>query len=235
MEDMVWIHMETPYVVTLPESYGGAGPISPVTAFGVLQGMKACCGEIFGDSSLQGRKVAVQGIGSVGLSLTHKLVEEQAKIVVCDIDQEKVQAAVKEFDVQVVSVDAIYEVECDIFSPCALGGILNDVTIPKLNCKIVAGSANNQLREDRHGEMLRQRGILYAPDYIINAGGTIFDTDRLITGIFNNQRAMDKVARIFQTVNQVLASAKEQDITTNQAADLLAEGRIQQMREVRRI
>lgn len=235
LDDMEYMRMETPYVVTLPEAMGGAGPISPATAFGTIQGMKACAKEVFGTEDLDGRTVAVQGVGAVGQHVVEYLAEEKARVVVADIDQEKVRAIVDKFGVSAVDPDKIHAVPCDIFSPCALGAVVNDRSIDEFQCKIIAGSANNQLKEERHGDLLGKRGILYAPDYIINAGGTVFDTDRLNPGGFNRERAMRNVARIYNTTQEVIRISKKEGIPTYRAADRLAERRIQEVRAAKNI
>jgi leucine dehydrogenase len=233
LRDMEYIRMETPYVVTLPRSWGGAGPIAPATAMGVVEGMKACTQEVFGTDDLTGRSVAVQGLGMVGAEIIPLLVEAQAKVFVTDIDAEKVERITDRFRVTAVSPNAIHTLDVDIFCPCALGGIINDQTLGGLRCKIIAGSANNQLQEARHGELLRERGILYAPDYIINAGGTIYDTDRLLPGGFNAERAMEKVRRIRETMAELIRIAKAEQISTAKAADVLAERRIAQVKNTK--
>lgn len=235
LDDMEYMRMETPYVVTLPEAMGGAGPISPATAFGTIQGMKACAKEVFGTEDLDGRTVAVQGVGAVGQHVVEYLAGEKARVVVADIDQEKVRAIVDKFGVSAVDPDKIHAVPCDIFSPCALGAVVNDRSIDEFQCKIIAGSANNQLKEERHGDLLEKRGIIYAPDYIINAGGTVFDTDRLNPGGFNRERAMRNVARIYNTTQEVIRISKKEGIPTYRAADRLAERRIQEVRAAKNI
>ena len=233
LQDMDYIRMETPYVVTLPESSGGAGPISPSTAFGVLRAIKACAETILGSSNLNGRKIAVQGVGSVGYYLVQYLVKEGARVIISDIDQDKVESVCQEFKVEKVSPDRIYGLDVDIFAPCALGAVVNDATLEQFNCRIICGSANNQLKTEKHGDILEQKGILYAPDYIVNAGGTIFDTDRLGLGGFNKERALKNVARIFDTTKEVIAIAHRENIPTYQAADTLAERRIENYKKVR--
>jgi len=232
--DLEYINMETDYIVGLPREYGGSGGPSPYTALGVVEGMKVCCEEVFGDPNLKGRTIAVQGVGNVGYHLVKLLKEEGAKIIATDIDENKLKRVVEEFGVDTVHPDEIYDVDCDIFSPCALGGILNDDTIPRLKCKIVAGSANNQLLEPRHGDMLHQRDILYAPDFIINAGGTIADTDELEGG-FNPERAKKKVKRVAENLRLVFKISKERGIPTYKAADILAEERIRSIGAIKRI
>jgi len=233
LEDMEYIHMETPYVITLPQYLGGVGPISPLTAFGVIQGMRACAQAVFGSDDLQGMTVAVQGVGSVGSSLVEQLIQIRARVVVADIDAEKVNALADRFAVEKASPEEIYDVACEIFAPCALGAIINDETLPRLKCKIVCGAANNQLAEERHGDALAQMGILYGPDYIVNAGGAIYDGDRLIGGV-NLERGRQKVARIYQTTERVILLAKSRGIPTYRAADLMAEERIEALRHLKR-
>jgi leucine dehydrogenase len=235
LDDLEVIHGECDYVVTLPEHAGGAGPIGPATAVGVLQAMKACCEEAFGRASLKGRRVALQGLGAVGWPALELLVKEDAKVVVADIDRAKVDRARRQLGVKAVAAEAITAQPCDVFAPFALGAVLNDRTVPHLRCKIVCGSANNQLAEERHGDILDKRGILYAPDYIANAGGTIFDTDRLLKGGFNRERAMRNVLRIGDRMREVIALAKRERIPTYRAADRLAEQRLQMARSLRLI
>jgi len=233
LEDMEYLYMETPYVNTLPEYLGGVGEISPLTAFGVIQGMKACANANFGSDDLKGKIIALQGVGSVGSSMVEQLCDMGASLIITDVNKSAVDNLVKKFKVQKVAPEKIYSVECDIFSPCALGAILNDETIPKLKCKIVCGAANNQLKEARHGDLLTENGILYAPDYVVNAGGAIYDADRLI-GEFNAKRGKAKVARIYQNTEKVINIAKSRGIPTYKAADVLAEERIKAIANVKR-
>ncbi len=235
LDDLEVIHGECDYVVTLPEHAGGVGPIGPATAYGVQEAMKACCEAVFGKPSLKGRRVALQGLGAVGWPALELLVKEQAKVVVADIDRAKVERARREFGVKSVSPDAIAAEPCDVFAPFALGAVINDRTLPRLRCKIVCGSANNQLAEERHGDLLDKRGVLYAPDYIANAGGTIFDTDRLLKGGFNRERAMQNVGRIGERMRQLIAIARRERIPTYRAADRLAEERLAMARALRMI
>jgi leucine dehydrogenase len=233
LREMEYMRMETPYVVTLPASWGGAGPIGGATAFGVVQGMKACAQAVYESESLEGRTVTVQGLGAVGSEVVPLLVKEGARVVVTDIDREKVEAITSRNAVATAHPDEIIGRAADIFCPCALGGVLNAETIPQFKVKIVCGSANNQLREDRDGEALQARGILYAPDYIVNAGGTIFDTDRLNPGGFNRERAMTNVARISETMTSLIRISRDEGIPTYRAADLLAERRIDAVRKAK--
>jgi leucine dehydrogenase len=235
LEDLEVIHGECDHVVTLPEHAGGAGPIGPATAHGVLEAMKACCEAVFGSPALKGRRVAVQGLGAVGWPALELLARAGAKVVVADIDRAKVDRARKELGVRAVAPDEIAAQPSDIFGPFALGAVIDDGSIPRLRCKIVCGSANNQLAEERHGDQLDQRGILYAPDYIANAGGTIFDTDRLQKGGFNRERAMRNVTRIGDRMRELIALARREQIPTYRAADRLAEERLRMARSLRMI
>lgn len=234
LRDMEYIRMETPYVVTLPTYLGGAGDIAPMTALGTLQAMRACVKEVFGTDSLEGKTVSVQGLGAVGYQVVKQLKEQNAEIIVADINKERVERVVKEFRVKAVPAEEIYDLQVDIYSPCALGATINDDTIGRLKCKIICGCANNQLKEERHGDLVQKRGILYAPDYITNAGGTIFDTDRLESGQVNYERGKEKVLRIYQTMERVIEISKENKIPTYLAADRLAEERLRYMAEVKK-
>lgn len=233
LREMEYMRMETPYVVTLPASWGGAGPIGGATAVGVVQGMKACAKAVYKNDSLGGRTVTVQGLGAVGSEVVPLLIKEGARVIVADTDREKVEAMTSRFSVSAVHPDEIIAEGADIFCPCALGGVINVETIPQFNVKIICGSANNQLREERDGEEIGARGILYAPDYIVNAGGTIFDTDRLNPGGFNRERAMTNVSRIYETMASLIRISQEERIPTYRAADLLAERRIDAVRKAK--
>ncbi len=233
LREMEYMRMETPYVVTLPASWGGAGPIGGATAFGIVQGMKACAEAVYGSEALEGRTVTVQGLGAVGSEVAPLLVKEGARVVVTDIDRERIEAVTRRLSVASVHPDEIIGREADIFCPCALGGVINAETIPQLRVKIICGSANNQLRDERDGQEIHARGILYAPDYIVNAGGTIFDTDRLNPGGFNRERAMTNVSRIYETMSSLIRISREEGIPTYRAADLLAERRIEAVRKAK--
>ena len=234
LQDMDYMRLETPYVITLSKESGGAGPIGGATAFGVLQAMKACAQETWGIADLQGRRVVVQGLGAVGYPMVEYLVQEKADVMIADIDSNKVSQVASAFGVKTMDVRDIFSADADIYCPCALGGVVNDETLPQFRVKIICGSANNQLRQERHGDELTRRGILYAPDYIANAGGTVFDTDRLWGGV-NAQRGMNKVSKIFDRMLQVISISKAQNIPTYLAADHLAEERIAQARAIKRI
>lgn len=231
VEDMDTIHEETRFVTGVSPAFGSSGNPSPVTAYGVYRGMKAAAKEAFGDDSLKGKVVAVQGVGHVAYELCKHLHNEGAKLIVTDISKENADRAVQEFEAEFVHPDKIYDVECDIFAPCALGAIINDETIERLKCKVVAGSANNQLKEERHGKMLEEKGIVYAPDYVINAGGVINVADELLG--YNRERAMKKVEGIYDNILKVFEIAKRDGIPSYLAADRMAEERIETMRKTR--
>ncbi|MBI4282420.1 MAG: Glu/Leu/Phe/Val dehydrogenase [Chloroflexi bacterium] len=233
-QDMEWIAQETTHVTGLPVNQGGSGDPSEMTGYGVYQGMKACALDVWGTDSLEGRRIAIQGFGKVASYLVGHLLEEGARLIVTDINQPALDRARGQGLEVLDDPAAIYNVECDIFSPCALGGVLNDDTIPRLRCKVVAGAANNQLLEDRHAETLQRRGILYAPDYIINAGGVI-NISLEMGQPYDEEAALEKTARIYDTVERVIYLARTEGITTARAADRLAEERIAAMRRVRGI
>jgi len=224
VDDVETIRCETRWVGGSSSASGGSGDPGPVTAYGVWRGLAACAKIVFGSDSLRGLTVAIQGVGSVGYHLGKHLRDDGARLIVTDVFPDKVERAVRDLGAQAVEPDAIFDVECDIFAPCALGAVLNDETIPRLKCKIVGGSANNQLQEDRHGDALQDMGILYAPDYIINAGGVINVADGL-SG-YNRERALRKAAGIYDTMLKVVEISRRDGIPTYKAADRLAEERI---------
>jgi leucine dehydrogenase len=219
--DMEYIKLETDHVAGL---LGLSGDPSPVTGYGVYVGMKAAAKVRWGNDSLSGKTVAVQGAGKVAYYLMRHLHEEGATIIVTDIDAEKVRRAVQEFGASSVPPDAIYDQDADIFSPNALGAVINDETLPRLKVEIIAGGANNQLAEDRHGDLLEQRGILYAPDYVINGGGVINVYGELHR--WPTERAKKKAGEIYETLLRIFEIAKRERMPTYRAADRLAEQRI---------
>jgi leucine dehydrogenase len=223
-EDANFIRVETSYVVGVDVTHGGSGDPSPFTALGVLQGMRACVEEVFGTTSLEGRTVAVQGLGHVGYNLCRLLHKEGARLIVTDLDRRAVERVVGEFGAKAVDPDDILTIPCNVFAPCALGAVINDETVPDLRCEIVAGSANNVLAESRHGEALADRGILYAPDYVINAGGLINVADELEG--YNERRATKRVMRIEDRIRSIITISKRDGVPTNVAADTLALERI---------
>jgi len=221
-EDMDIIRAQTKHVAGLATTSGNP---SPVTAFGVFRAMEASLETVFGSGSFKGRTVAVQGVGAVGISLVERLISAGAKVYVTDIYADKVQRAV-EAGAVAVPPDRIFDQECDVFAPCALGAVINDETVPRLKCKVVCGAANNQLLEPRHGKALADRGILYAPDFIANGGGVINVADELMPGGYDRDRALAKVSKIHDILLKVFQISKEKGIGTHEAADMYAEERI---------
>lgn len=224
VQDMEHIYMETPWVTGIPKDFGGSGDPSPYTAHGVLMGIKASAKEKFGTDSLKGIHIAVQGLGNVGSNLVKYLVEEGAVITVADIDMNRTKNVADKFGAKAVSSDDILFTECDILAPCALGAIVNDQTITKLKTKVIAGGANNVLAEARHGDQLKELGILYAPDYVINAGG-LMNVFVELEG-YSPERAFEKTKRVYDNILKVYEIAKRDGIGTHTAADRLAEERI---------
>jgi leucine dehydrogenase len=231
--DMEYVRLETKHVVGLPTTAGGSGDTSIMTGLGVYMGMKACAREVWGSDSLQGKKIAMQGFGKVAFQTAHHLLKEDAQLVVADVYQGALDRA-RDLGLKVVAPEQIYDVESDIFSPCALGGVLNGDTIPRLKCRVVAGGANNQLQDDRWGAELQRRGILYAPDYVINSGG-IINVEAEIGTTYNPDRARERTERIYQTMARVIGISKQEEIPTSQAADRLAEERLASVRRIKNI
>ncbi|MGZ4671861.1 MAG: Glu/Leu/Phe/Val dehydrogenase family protein, partial [Ilumatobacteraceae bacterium] len=199
-----------------------------------LQAMRACAEEGFGTPSLRGKRVVVQGLGAVGEPMVQYLAAEGAVVLVSDLDRAKVEAMVSAFGATAVDPADVAGADVDVYCPCALGATINDESLSVLKASIVCGSANNQLAEARHGDELHRRGILYAPDYIANAGGTVFDTDRLWGGV-NKERGMAKVAKIYERMHEIFTISKTDGIGTYLAADRLAEGRINAYRAIKRV
>ncbi|MBE3599144.1 MAG: Glu/Leu/Phe/Val dehydrogenase [Limnochordaceae bacterium] len=226
-QDMVMMRNATAYVAGLPQT---SGDPSPFTALGVFRGIQACAQALWGSSDLDGRRVAIQGVGSVGFHLARHLVQAGARVTVTDIRPEKILRAVEQLGVDSVEPDAIFDVPCDVFSPCALGGAINDDTIPRIKAPIIAGAANNQLAEPRHGDILQQRGVIYAPDYVINGGGVINVAEELTPEGYSAERARAKVERIFDRVLEVIELSRRRNIPTYRAADEIAWQRVQDAR-----
>jgi leucine dehydrogenase len=219
--DMEIVRLETEYVAGLP---GRSGDPSPYTARGVFRAIQAATKFLWESNDMSGLKVAIQGCGNVGYHLAKLLHEAGAKLIVTDVDRNSMSRVVDEFSAETVGANEIFSVRADVFAPCALGGVINDRTVPELKVQIVAGSANNQLLEERHGTMLRDRNILYAPDYVANAGGVLNGCIEVLG--WNAEHASRKVDEIYDTVLRIFESAQAQGTTTNQAADRLAEHRL---------
>ncbi len=229
--DLEYVRQETAHVVGLPTTAGGSGDTSVMTGLGVYMAMKACARETWGSDSLTGKKIAVQGFGKVAFQLTHHLLKEDAQLVVTDIFSDALDRA-RDMGIKVVEPEAIYDAACDIFSPCAMGGVVNRDTIPRLKCRVVAGGANNQLAEDADGQELHRSGVLYAPDYIINAGG-IINVSAEIGAAYNPDRAREKTERIYEIMGRVIDISKNQEIPTSQAADRMVEQRLKSVRSIK--
>ncbi len=229
--EMVNIRKETSYVAGLPEEMGGSGDPSPVTAYGVFCGIKAAAKFQFGSDVLSGRKVAIQGGGNVGRHLAGHLLKDGATVYITDIHEDKLAAIKAEHPgVNIVAPDAIHTLEVDIYSPCALGAVVNDDTIGRFKCSIIAGAANNQLaQEEVHGKALKERGILYAPDFLINAGG-IINCAWERKG-YNRKAALTQTEHIYNTALTIFKRSQDEGIPTYLAANQAAEQRVESMRK----
>ncbi len=227
VEDMDIINRRTKHVTGLA---GKSGNPSPKTAWGVFLGLKATLEDVYGSDSVAGKTIAIEGAGSVGKVYAELIAKEGGKIIVADIKQEAAEDLAKVTGGQVVHPDAIRSVECDVYAPCALGGSINDETLPLLNCRAICGAANNQLMDVRHGELLRDRGIRYAPDYVVNAAGLINVYDEMQPGGYKEDRAMANMELIRENMRKIFAIADEEGIPTATAADRFAERRIEAVR-----
>ena len=223
---------ETPYVTGVSVEKGGGGDTSILTALGVFQGMLAAVEEKFGRAEMSGVRVAVQGLGKVGGKLLGRLQAAGAQIVaVSDHSADNAERLAAQYGARVTPPDEIYDADCDVFSPNALGAVLNDQTIPRLKATVVCGGANNQLEEDRHAEMLRERGIVYAPDYVVNAGGIINIAAELEPGGYDSAKAEEMGLRVFDRTREVFRLAREHDESPARAADRMVERRLATARE----
>jgi leucine dehydrogenase len=224
--DMDLVRKVTPFVTGISEENGGAGNPSPITAYGVFMGMKAAAKHAFGNSDLEDRIIYVQGIGSVGESLVEHLSNEGAKVFISDINQDRLEVVRDKYSANIYEGDNIYAEEMDIYAPCALGATINDLTLPQLRAKVIAGAANNQLAdENKHGKLLKDRGIVYAPDFLINAGGIINVYAELEN--YDKKEILRKTEKIFDTTIKILEKADLNGITTHQAAFDIANERIE--------
>lgn len=236
--DMDLVRRETPYVTGVSRDLGGSGDPSAATAAGIMWAMRSVARRLWSTSSLEGRHVAVTGVGKVGSNLVRHLVAEQARVTVADVTPAAIERVTEEHGHNAVATcpaDEIHAVPCDVFAPCALGGILNTTTIPELRTTAIVGSANNQLADPSCAKLLSDAGILYVPDYIANAGGLINIAEEMSPRGYNPERAMESVSRILDTTNSVLDTAQAESILTTEAADRVAERRIDQLGNVARI
>ncbi len=229
--DLEIVSRRTRWVTGLSRESGSSGNPSPYTALGCVVGLRAALEEAYGSPEMAGRHVVIQGIGAVGGRLAVLLKEAGAKVTICDINEELVRTMQNEHGFEAVDDDVHLDVECDVYSPCARGAGINDETIPKLRCGIVAGCANNQMLEPRHAQVLRERGILYAPDYVINAGGIINVACELLDGGYEESVALHRIEKIYDNLCQVFEISRNEDIPTNEAASRLAERRLEAGRE----
>ena len=226
LADLETVCKGTPYAVGLPTPRSSGDP-SRFTAFGGFRGLQAVCKKVWGSDSVAGRTFAIQGLGSVGMRIAEHLFWHGARLVVSDINSEATQKAVKEFGARALAPDEILQAKCDVLVPCALGGIINPDTIPHLRCQAIAGLANNQLLSDSDGETLFQKGIVYAPDYVINSGGLLAVCVELETEGFNPKTARNHVDRIYDLLTKIFALSEEQGKSTNLIAKELAEHNLQ--------
>lgn len=232
VRDMEYIRMETQHVTGVPESLGGAGNPAPYTAKGVYLGIKACVKEVFGTDELAGRSVVVQGTGNVGEHLVELLRNDNVEVYVTDINEESMRMIARKYKAKAIDADKIFNVGADIYAPCALGATINDKTLKTMKFAIIAGSANNQLADEKiHGQMLQDKGILYAPDYLINAGGIISCYSEL-TG-FGKKRTIQLTENIYEATREVIKLSKSENIPTNLAASRIAEKRIEDIKKIK--
>ena len=231
--DMEYIAMETKHVTGLPEFRGGGGDPSPVTAYGTYVGIKAMAKKAYGSDSLSDKKILVQGVGQVGMYLTEHLRKENATVYITDIDEAKVQNVAKSTGAIGIDPSETFNVDIDIYAPCALGATINDETIDKLKCSIVAGAANNQLKDEiKHGYDLMERGILYAPDFVINAGGLInVYLDHL--GEYNKDRSYSMADKIYDNCFNIVSAAEDKNISPQEAAIDLGDQRIREVGNIK--
>jgi leucine dehydrogenase len=234
VKDMEYVKMETDNVTGIPEALGGSGDPSPVTAYGTYRGLQACVKKAFGTDSVKGLKVVVQGIGNVGKYLVKHLYDDGAKVYINDIDQDSIKNIMNQYKgVEFIEGNEVYGFDADVYAPCALGATVNDDTIDRFKFKVIAGAANNQLAvEEKHGKILLEKGIVYAPDYVINSGGLInVYTER--EG-YNRDRALEKTKNIYDVVANILDIAEKENIPSYLAANQLAEARIAAIRNTKK-
>jgi leucine dehydrogenase len=231
--DMEYIHLETKHVTGIPEYMGGSGDPSPFTAYGVFVGMKACAHKHWGNDSLSGKKVMVQGVGHVGQYLVGHLVEAGAKVYITDINQERIKETINKYNVEYIEPSKMLDMELDVYAPCALGATVNSDTIPMLKCPIIAGAANNQLAvEKEHGRQLIDKGIIYAPDFLINAGGLI-NVAAEADGSYNREKVTKDVEKIYGRILDIFTLSETDNITTQEAAMKIAQKRIDDIANVK--
>lgn len=231
VDDIEHVYTETNYVTGIDKSHGGSGNPAPYTALGVFRGMEACATKMWGSRTLQGKTVAVQGVGAVGFELSKLVHAHGGNLIYTDINERNIERMKNEFpSAEYIQPEKIFDADCDVYAPCALGASVNDDTINRLKCKIVCGAANNQLKEDRHGQELKDRGILYAPDYLINAGG-LMNVSIEFEG-WSDVKSRRMIDKIYHTTLEIFKISDEQNIPVNKASDVLAEKRISDMGKI---
>lgn len=231
--DMEFIHQETKHVTGIPEYMGGSGDPSPFTAYGVFVGMKACAHKRWGNDSLSGKKVLVQGVGHVGHYLVGHLIEAGAKVFISDINKDRIKETTNKFNVEFIEPAEMLNVDMDIYAPCALGATINAESIPTLTCSIIAGAANNQLADEKiHGRQLIEKGIIYAPDFLINAGGLV-NVAAEASGSYNREKVTNDVEKIYNRILAIFSLSEKEDITTQEAAIQIAQKRIDDVAHVK--
>jgi leucine dehydrogenase len=231
--DMEFIHQETKHVTGIPEYMGGSGDPSPFTAYGVFVGMKACAHKRWGNDSLSGKNVLVQGVGHVGHYLVGHLIEAGAKVYISDINKDRIKETTNKFNVEFIEPAEMLNVDMDIYAPCALGATINTESIPTLTCSIIAGAANNQLADEKiHGRQLIEKGIIYAPDFLINAGGLV-NVAAEASGSYNREKVTNDVEKIYNRILAIFSLSEKEDITTQEAAIQIAQKRIDDVAHVK--
>ncbi|MCA8968371.1 MAG: Glu/Leu/Phe/Val dehydrogenase [Planctomycetes bacterium] len=230
IEDLEIVRQETRYVTGLSRASGSSGNPSPYTARGCVLGIQKCVERAFDGDSVSGKHIVLQGVGAVGSIMARELRELGAHLSIYDMNVERAEQLAKELDAEILHDDDVLSADCDVLAPCALGAILNDETIPALRCKVIAGCANNQLATLEHGDLVRQRGILYAPDYVINAGGIINVAVELMPGGYDEAKSLERVRRIPDALEEIFELSEREHISTAEAAhrralEILAEGR----------
>ena len=228
--ELEFVKEETKYVVGLSVESGSSGNPSPYTAYGCVQGMRAVLEELTGSESFEGKRILIQGVGAVGGRMAVMLKERGAHVIICDINEARVEELKHEHGFDSVPDEGHHKTECDVYAPCARGAGIHDETIPELRCKAVAGCANNILLDFHHADDLKKRGILYAPDYVINAGGIINVACELVEGGYVESHAMERIDRIYDNLKKVFQIARERDVSTRDAAAYLAESRLEEGR-----
>lgn len=232
-QDIEYVAMSTRFVAGKPEYMGGSGDPSPVTAYGVYMGMKAASKKVYGTDSLAGRTIALQGVGHVGEYLLQHLLKEDTKVIVSDFYEDRVAEICKKYNVQGIDKDQIYDVDADIYAPCALGATLNHDTLQRLKCNIIAGAANNQLENEQiHADLCKEKGILYAPDFLINGGG-IMNVYYEVIGNYSKERVYKHAERIYDYLTAIFEQAERESINTHKAALQVAQARIDAMAKLK--